>query len=251
MDFRSNVLLIDKDELTASGICELLSKRDNLFNVRRVSSSMQEAKLYCTDMRPDIVIFNMSLLDRGCVQTARQIKRLCPEICIMGYFPNLSCSVVSYVLFSKIFKVIFTPKTNINELMELIYTLEKEQNNLNPASVVAEEICSFLKESPQEMDAITSTYSILSKKEVDVFIMLLYGHRNKDIATLFTLSPKTISSHRSRIFKKLGAQNISEVFNNKYTNSSRRSLIKMLRQMQGTAGQISNNGKNSRKTNSS
>ncbi len=44
----------------------------------------------------------------------------------------------------------------------------------------------------------------LSGREVEVAMLLAQGIRQQDIATRLSLSPKTINTHKSNVFKKLG-----------------------------------------------
>lgn len=43
----------------------------------------------------------------------------------------------------------------------------------------------------------------LSERELQVFMMLVDGQRNKEIATLLFISIKTVDTHRNNILKKL------------------------------------------------
>ena len=51
----------------------------------------------------------------------------------------------------------------------------------------------------------------LSKREMDVLSGLVRGERNSAIATRLSLSRKSVSTYRSRIFEKLGVDNNVEL----------------------------------------
>lgn len=51
----------------------------------------------------------------------------------------------------------------------------------------------------------------LSERELDVFHRLLHGDKINRIARDLLLSPKTISTHKVRIFQKIGVSNLSEL----------------------------------------
>lgn len=50
-----------------------------------------------------------------------------------------------------------------------------------------------------------------SAREYQVFLLLLQGHMNADIAAELDLVPSTISNHTARIKEKLGAKSLAEV----------------------------------------
>ena len=53
-------------------------------------------------------------------------------------------------------------------------------------------------------DVSESPFEDLSRRELQVLMMILDGRRNNEIATTLALSQKTISTYRQRIFGKLG-----------------------------------------------
>lgn len=46
----------------------------------------------------------------------------------------------------------------------------------------------------------------LTPREMEVAMLLVQGLRQQDIATRLSLSPKTVNTHKSRLFEKLGVQ---------------------------------------------
>jgi two-component system, NarL family, invasion response regulator UvrY len=54
-------------------------------------------------------------------------------------------------------------------------------------------------------------HSTLSDREFQVFEMLVHGHGLTEIASEFSLSVKTISTHKTRILQKMGMHNTSEL----------------------------------------
>lgn len=58
----------------------------------------------------------------------------------------------------------------------------------------------------------TSPFSNLSSKELDVALAILQGKRNNDIADELHISHKTVSTYKTRIFKKLEINNDVQLF---------------------------------------
>jgi len=56
-----------------------------------------------------------------------------------------------------------------------------------------------------------TTPPVLSPRELQVLRLLARGHTNREVATLLTLSVKTVETHRSRLLEKLGARTRAEL----------------------------------------
>lgn len=63
----------------------------------------------------------------------------------------------------------------------------------------------------KSMKDVGSTDVQLSKQELVVFTYLVDGKCNKEIATMLSLSPKTISTYKSRILEKYNVKSIVEL----------------------------------------
>jgi DNA-binding NarL/FixJ family response regulator len=58
---------------------------------------------------------------------------------------------------------------------------------------------------------VTDRYDTLSEREREIFQLIAEGHSNKEIATLLSLSPATVETHRAHIFEKLDVHNTAEL----------------------------------------
>jgi DNA-binding NarL/FixJ family response regulator len=59
---------------------------------------------------------------------------------------------------------------------------------------------------------VNNPFSSLSRKELDVALIATMGKRNTEIAAELNISPKTVNTYKSRIFRKLGIANDMELF---------------------------------------
>jgi DNA-binding NarL/FixJ family response regulator len=58
---------------------------------------------------------------------------------------------------------------------------------------------------------IVDRYDALSEREREVLQLIAEGHSNKETASLLSISPATVETHRARIFEKLGVHNTAEL----------------------------------------
>ena len=58
---------------------------------------------------------------------------------------------------------------------------------------------------------VTDSYDLLTEREREVLQLIAEGKSNKDAATLLSLSPYTIETHRTNLMQKLGLHNTAEI----------------------------------------
>ena len=57
----------------------------------------------------------------------------------------------------------------------------------------------------------TNIFSTLSTSELKVLSNMLKGYRSKEIASIMNVKPQTVTTYKSRIFEKLGTNNILDI----------------------------------------
>jgi DNA-binding NarL/FixJ family response regulator len=57
----------------------------------------------------------------------------------------------------------------------------------------------------------STAFSVLSPREREVLQLLAEGHSTKEIATVLSVSVKTIETHRSQIMNKVGLRSVAEL----------------------------------------
>ncbi|MGN6106822.1 MAG: response regulator transcription factor [Kofleriaceae bacterium] len=60
-------------------------------------------------------------------------------------------------------------------------------------------------------DGTFARFPNLTERERLVALMLALGKRNKDIASLLSITPKTVDTHRGRLLKKVNCRNNVEL----------------------------------------
>jgi FixJ family two-component response regulator len=58
---------------------------------------------------------------------------------------------------------------------------------------------------------VAALYQSLSRKEKDIFMLILVGHGNKDIAMAKSLMADTVKKHRAKIFAKMQVNSLAEL----------------------------------------
>ena len=63
----------------------------------------------------------------------------------------------------------------------------------------------------EEQRSLRERYSLLTKRERDVFSLVASGRMNKEIAAQLGIVEQTIKQHRGRVMQKLGARSVADL----------------------------------------
>ena len=102
-------------------------------------------------------------------------------------------------------------------LLLLFYSVVKEYSKavmqLSAREQTANEqaVTSLTGEELEEVISNWQGVEVLSKREIDVFKLLLEGKRRKDIAEELFVTESTIKKHSSSIYRKIGVENRKEL----------------------------------------
>ena len=97
-------------------------------------------------------------------------------------------------------------------LLLLLYSVVREYTNVvEKLSAKEQTVDYFTDEESEKILSVWESTDALSKRETDVFKLLLEGKRRKDIAEELFVTESTIKKHSSNIYKKLGVENRKEL----------------------------------------
>ena len=96
-------------------------------------------------------------------------------------------------------------------LLLLLYSVVREYTNVVEKLSVKGQTVDYFTEESENILSVWESTDALSKREIDVFKLLLEGKRRKDIAEELFVTESTIKKHSSNIYKKLGVENRKEL----------------------------------------
>jgi DNA-binding NarL/FixJ family response regulator len=197
------ILLVEDHVVVRESIRQFLGREATLEVVGEAGDG-EEAVQMASQLKPDVIIMDISMPKLNGIEATKQIKALQPSTAILiltAYdyeqyiFPLLEAGAAGYLL----------KDVSSRELISAIETVYRGEAVLHPA--VARKVMQRLtKAEPTEERAS----DLLSKRELAILKMAAKGMSNSDIAKELHLSARTIESHLGSIFNKLGVGSRTE-----------------------------------------
>ncbi|HVI57635.1 MAG TPA: response regulator [Luteimonas sp.] len=187
------IFLVDDHALVRAGMRMILSSQVDMEVVGEAENG-EEALARIRDLRPDVVLCDLHLPGiSGLEVTERIIKG--------GYGPRVV--IVSVLEEGPIPKRVIEAGAsgyvgkagNSIELLNAVREVARGRRYL--ASGVAQHL------ALSSLAGSGSPFDSLSKRELEVAMLLLQGIRQEEIAKRLSLSAKTVNTHKSRLFEKL------------------------------------------------
>lgn len=205
------IYLAEYEHMFADCLTTVL-EMDNKFEVIGVSSSGAVAFNELREIKPDLVITELNLEGLSGINLTRKIKASGLETKVILLSSNISPVAIHKALSAGVDGILLK-SDNFSLLTEAISVIHKRKF-LSPG-VSDPLVNNFLSFNG---DPNHQKISPLSDREEQVAKLIGEGDTSKEIAKLLSISEKTVSKHRSNIFKKLSIKNTAQLVRYVYDN---------------------------------
>jgi two-component system invasion response regulator UvrY len=197
-----NVMLVDDHELVRTGLKLIFDDVADI-NVIAEAGNGDQAIEIARRERPNIIMMDISMPGISGLEATRRITTSFPAIRVIVLTVHAEIPFPTCLLEAGASGYL-TKGSDATETINAINTVHRGQQYLTRdiAEKVAFTSLRNRKCSPLER---------LSDREAEVMMMIIQGIRNKDIAEMLCLSPKTTSTLRYRLHEKLGVCNDVEL----------------------------------------
>jgi DNA-binding NarL/FixJ family response regulator len=189
------VLVADDHEIVRIGIGKMLENRPDAVELVGVACDGAEAVAMCAEHAPDVVLMDLEMPGTNGVEATRRIVGGdgAPRVVVLTSFADhdhiadaLDSGAVGYLL----------KDASPDELVSGIRAAAAGESPLTPR--VAVTVVRDLRAAAPARD--------LSDREREVLALVGAGVANKQIALRLGISPKTVKSHLSHIFRQIGVR---------------------------------------------
>lgn len=197
------VLLADDHAVVRDGLKSLLEAQPDI-HVAGIAGDGREAVAKAAELKPDVVVMDISMPDMNGVEAARRIHAARPETRIVmlsmhsdaeHVYRALEAGATGYLLKN-------SAGTELVAAVRAVHLgrryLTEQINELVIAGYLGEH-------------RAASPLDSLSKRERDILQLIVDGRSNREAADLLHVSIKTVETYRSRMLQKLGIKNVTEL----------------------------------------
>jgi two-component system invasion response regulator UvrY len=188
------LLLVDDHELVRTGIRRILEDVSDFKVVGEVNNG-EDAIKFCRATPPDIVLMDMNMPGMGGLEATKQIIHYAQDAKVVVLSVHTENPIPARVMQLGAYGYL-TKGTEPNEMINAVRKVAAGQKYIAPE--IAQQIA-----IGQLSLSDTNPFEQLSRRELEITIMLTKGTRVPDIANKLNISAKTVNTYRYRMFDKL------------------------------------------------
>lgn len=198
------VLLADDHPVVREGLKALIDSQTDMEVICEVGNG-RSAWQSALDLRPDVVVMDVSMPDLGGIEATELIRRDCPAVRVLaltvhevdGYLGRLlRAGATGYIL----------KRAAADELVRAIRLVASGGVCIDP-QLASEAVKGFAGAVSPDAELEGE----LTEREIQVIKLLARGHINREIAEHLDLSVKTIEVYKARALEKLGLRSRADL----------------------------------------
>jgi len=198
-----NILIADDHEIVRSGLMMMIEPQADMAVKAKASSYEQLTDLLKKETF-DLLILDLNLGDKNGMESIQSVNAIRPDlpILVLSAYPEEPYALQAFRAGASGYlnKAVIS-----SELLRAIRTVSQGKKYVSPT---LEETMLYGTDLEKNETAMTSA---LSKRELEVLSMIAESKSYKEIASELGVSPKTVSTYRTRILEKLNLSSTSEL----------------------------------------
>lgn len=193
------ILVVDDHAIVRKGICALMESRPEIRVIGEASNG-EEAVLKARELKPDVILMDLVMPQKGGVEAIAEIKRENPGARILvltsfdeddKVFPAIKAGALGYLL----------KDSSPQDLLRAINDVYQGKSSLHPT------IALKLIHEINRPSELPPTDEPLTTRELEILTLVAQGFSNQEIAQKLFVSDRTVGTHVSNILSKLHLAN--------------------------------------------
>ncbi len=195
---------MDDHRVVRDGLSKILESCNDIHVIGEAANGLEAIRKY-SELKPDVILLDISMPKLGGLEVSRRIKKENPSakivILSMHEEEEYSMKLVRLGVSGYLLK-----DSAAQEVIEAVRTAFAGRAYFSP------QISKTLAESYREVAPIEDDpYERLNDREREVLQLIAEGHTNKAIADILFISPKTVDNHRTNLMRKLNIHSAADL----------------------------------------
>ncbi|OFW04307.1 MAG: DNA-binding response regulator [Acidobacteria bacterium RIFCSPLOWO2_02_FULL_68_18] len=200
------ILLADDHTVVRQGLRKVLEVRPD-WEVVAEAGDGREAVRQAEELEPDVAILDITMPLLNGVEATRQIVRRSPSTRVLVLTMHADEAYVNQILQAGATGYLLKDSADV-DLIQAVSAVSKGKSFFSPA-IARMMLDDYVRQVADR--GVTDRYDLLSEREREIFQLIAEGKANKEIATLLSISPSTVETHRARIMEKLDLHSAAEI----------------------------------------
>jgi DNA-binding NarL/FixJ family response regulator len=201
------ILVVDDHDIIRRGLKQLLTARPG-WEVCAEAKTGREAVALAEQLKPDIVVMDISMPDLNGLEAARRIHKLFPKTGILILSMHFSDQLVRDIVEAGARAYIVKSDAD-RDLVSAVEALANHRTFFTPRA--AEMLLNGFSSQNSGTQPQAISRSRLTSREREIVQLLAEGKSSKEVAVALGISVKTAETHRANIMRKLELHSVSEV----------------------------------------
>lgn len=209
------IIITDDHKLIRQSL-SLILNADSRFQVVAEVGSGEKAVEQVRQMRPNVVIMDISLPGISGMEATQLIRKLSPTTKILAVSMYTQPVYVSKMLKQGAMGYV-TKNSSSEEMCKAVFEIQSNRRYL------CNEIKNIISDQLINGDENKNGFNSISQREIEIIGYIKEGYSSKETADFLMVSSKTVEVHRYNILRKLKLKNTAAMVN--YINSSQLATI--------------------------
>lgn len=208
MTQKKKLLIVDDHPMFREGIKSIIARNPQLEVVGEAGEGQAALKMV-ENLKPDMVLLDVSLPDMNGIDLIHDIKKVLPEIRILMISMHTKIEYLTSAFQAGALGYVIkdAPSGKILQALDLV---SRGEYFLDTS--VARQVVKRLAELPGRQAKIADgAYGSLTPREQEILRLVAEGQSKKKIADRLCISPKTVENHRANIMAKLDLHSTLEM----------------------------------------
>ncbi len=201
------ILLADDHKMVREGLRLLIDSQPDMRVVGEAANG-REALLKARELKPDVVVMDLSMPELNGLQATEQLLLQAPEIKVVAITANEDESYLRQLC--KVGAAGYVLKRSAGDELVKAIGLVAAGGVYFEAALASKALARQLGGTPAKNKNHIHTVD-LSDREKEVLVLLAWGYSNKEIAAQLNLSVKTVETYKVRTGEKLGLRSRTEM----------------------------------------